>query len=170
MDQVEEIQSHQSDLYYIVVNGEVLVREHPLNLYADLLRVVLQSAARNQHVQDIWISRTPCKACIEILQLIFPGSTKPTLHIETWRTAKIPATNYLAVLQGMGCISSLKTAKYPVESWDWIEFSNKDKVSSCPHYSIKQGSAQSREASYLDSSLQLISGLDTFCSCLDNTF
>lgn len=146
----------------MVVNGQVFVKEHPLDLYIELFRVVSQTAGTIQQVQEVWLSRAPCKACIVILQHIFYGSWKPTLHIETWRTERVQQS-YPAVLQGMGCISTLKREQYTVKAWDWEEFAE-EIGTTCAQYNVKPNTSHAEETDYLQRSLQYISGFDEFCS------
>ena len=162
-DQVRDIQSHESDLLYMVVNGEVFARRHPLDLFIELFRIVSQTAATRQTVEDVWLSRVPCKSCIQILEHIFYGSRKPTLHIETWRTKKVQPS-YTTILQGMGCISTLKKEQYRIVSWDWEKFGEETGTTSCDYYHVQPNTLYTEENNYLERSLQYISRFDEFCT------
>ena len=135
-DQVQGIQSGRTNLYYMVVNKQVLAHESVLELYVQLHRIVTESAASQNTVTDIWLSRVPCKICQEILEYIFRGaSSKPTIHIESWETTNHNQTaTYRGLLQSMGCISKLKLHQYKVVVWDWDRFGEATSSSSCDFY------------------------------------
>ena len=147
----------------MVVNGEVFARRHPLDLFIELFRIVSQTAATRQTVEDVWLSRVPCKSCIQILEHIFYGSRKPTLHIETWRTKKVQPS-YTTILQGMGCISTLKKEQYRIVSWDWEKIGEGTGTTSCDYYHVQPNTLYTEENNYLERSLQYISRFDEFCT------
>ena len=158
-----DIQSHQSHLLYMVVNGQIFAKEHPIDLFVELFRITSETYGTDQQVKDIWLSRTPPNISIGILEHIFHGSEKPTLHVETWRTEKVEPS-YPSVLQGMGCISSLKNKQYSVKAWNWEEFAEETGTSSCSHYNEESNIAYAKEADHFQRSLQHVSGLEDFCS------
>jgi len=160
-EQVRDIQSHQSDLLYMVVNGQVFVKNSPIDLYVELFRIVANTAGTSQQVLDVWLSRTPCKECISILEQIFSGRN-PRLHIETWRTSDVKLS-YKTVLQGMGCIVTLKRAEYLLEAWNWKKFAEDTKTSSCDYYNTDLSSSYHEESDYLDRALKYTSGLEELC-------
>ena len=146
----------------MVVNGQVFVKDNPIDLYVELFRIVAKRAGTSQQVQDVWLSRTPCKECIPMLQHIFSGRN-PTLHIETWRTSNV-GLSYKTVLQGMGCMATLKRAEFSLEAWDWEKFAEATTTSSCDYYNKNLSSSYNEESDYLDRALQHTSGLEEFCS------
>jgi len=146
----------------MVVNGQVFVKDNPIDLYVELFRSVANTAGTSQQVQDVWLSRTPCKKCIPILEQIFSGRN-PTIHIETWRTSNVELS-YKTVVQGMGCIATLKRAEFLLKAWDWEKFAGNTKTSSCNHYNTGLHVSYREESDYLNQALQYASGLEELCS------
>ena len=164
--QVQDIQSTDASQFYMVVNEEVIADQSVFELYVKLVRRVNENAGTKDTITDIWLSRAPCKICMQILEYAFSGSTtKPTMHVDSWQTNNDQRTTYGTVLQGMGCLSTLKSHGYRVVAWDWEKFHEETDSNSCNHYTnnLTLISAYAAEKESLKQSLPLINGLDELC-------
>ena len=165
-DQVQDIQSTDPSLFYIVVDNRVVTDQSLFELYVRLVGIVSETAATNNHITDIWLSRAPCKPCIEILEYAFAGANiKPTIHIESWKINNHQVATYGTVLQSMGCLSKLKSQGYRIAVWDWDMFQEETDSTSCNYFdtNLLSNSLYATEKQSLTKCLPLITGFDEFC-------
>ena len=165
-DQIQDIQSTDPSLFYMVVDNRVVTDQSLFELYVRLVGIVSETAATNNHITDIWLSRAPCKPCMEILEYAFAGANiKPTIHIESWKTSNRQVATYGTVLQSMGCLSKLKSLGYRLLPWDWESFHEENKSTSCSHYTnnLQLNYVYAAEKETLKKSLPFITGFDEFC-------
>ena len=129
-NQVQDIQFQHSDLLFVIVNGQLVSRKSPLDLYIELFWKVNQIVGTTS-VIDIWFSHAPCSECINYLELMF-GSfmVKPVLHIESLR---YNGSNF-DIIQDLGCLAKLTTRGFDLKPWDWDVFRETNGVS-CDYYS-----------------------------------
>ena len=164
--QVQDIQSTDPSLFYMVVDNRVVTDQSLFELYVRLVGIVSETAATNHHITNIWLSRAPCKPCMEILEYAFAGANiKPTIHIESWKINNHQPTTYGTVLQSMGCLSKLNSQGYRIAAWDWDMFHKATNSTSCNYYAnnLKLDSVYATKKQTLIKSLPFITGFDTFC-------
>ncbi len=148
----------------MVVNKQVIARQSLLELYVQLHRIVIESATSQNPITNIWLSRSPCRMCQEILEYVFRGSSsRPTIHIESWQTNHNQTATYKGVLQSVGCISKLKLQKYKVVAWDWERFHEETNSSSCNFYTDFSNAEYSADKEVLKQSLPHINHFQDFC-------
>lgn len=135
--QVQDIQFQQSDMLYIVINGQVIARENPLDLFIGVFRIVSQMIGTTDAI-DVWLSKAPCPACIDYLELIFNSfRIKPVLHVES---LDYIGSNY-EVLRDLGCLAKLTTRAFHLKAWDWDVF-RETYGPSCDYYSTDEHSTE----------------------------
>ena len=116
--QLQDIHFQQSNQLYVIINGQLVARENPLDLYIEVFKIVSQMVGTNS-VIDVWLSRAPCSVCIDYLELIFsPFRVKPVLHVES---LNYKGSNY-ELLRDLGCLAKLTTRNYQLKAWDWDLF------------------------------------------------
>ena len=136
LSHVQDIQFHQSNLQYIIINGQLISKPVTFDLFFELYQVVRQIAGSTT-VIDVWFSHVPCAACITYLDLIFgPFAVKPVLHIES---LQYKGTNY-KTLRDIGCLAKLRTRNYQLKAWDWDVF--RTKHDSCDYYSASKSNTE----------------------------
>lgn len=131
--QVQDIQYQQSSMFYMVVNGELVAKQEPFDLYYDLFRIVGNIVETTTEI-DIWLSKIPCPACINFLHLIIPSSINAVLHVES---LQYNGSNF-ETLRDLGCLAKLSN-EYDVKAWDWDVFSTRH--DSCDYYATSKYNA-----------------------------
>ena len=108
-------------MLYAIINGVLIARQEPLDLYIEIFRIV-SYMAESTTLFDIWFSHIPCSACVQYMEMIFGSFTiKPTLYIESLRYNE---TSDMA-LRDLGCMAKLADYNYHLADWDWELFSVK---------------------------------------------
>lgn len=131
-EQVQDIKFHKSGILYIVINGTLIAKREPLDLYIELFRIVSMMVQDSTSVVDVWFSHTPDLASIEFLNYIFNSFTvMPVLHIQSIYH------NGMAyeMLRDVGCLADL-SRNYSVFVWNWDLFS--DIYGYCNYYSSSE--------------------------------
>lgn len=68
---------------------------------------------------SVWVNKTPCKDCVESLELTFKDRGRPTLYVES---LDYNETDYAQLMRSIGCMAKLEKYGFTVKAWDWSLF------------------------------------------------
>ena len=69
---------------------------------------------------SVWINKTPCKDCVELLEVTFKDRGRPTIYVESFDYNE---TDYAQLMKSIGCMAKLEKYNFVVKPWDWTLFS-----------------------------------------------
>ena len=135
-DQIQDIKFHKSDMMYIIINGNLISKKNPLDLFTELHHFVFLILQHHDHLADIWFSQIPDSTSIAYLNIILNNvRVQPVLHIES---LSLNGTK-LEFIRELGCLVKLST-NYHIVTWNWEEFSTM--YNHCTYYSIPENKAE----------------------------